>query len=197
MAASANFSRAALSGAAAADGLQQGFNGSFPPYGWTVIDEAETGVEWKRNTAWGDANWTGGIGACAEVSSSHSPGLDYNTTLQSPVFTVPPDAVLFFRANYQNFMGQDHLEVRVRVGANVYSLLGWSEDHGDFESTPGDGAVVDVSTWAGEAVRLEFHYYDDAGSIHDDYYIQVDDVIVDDETSVRQTRWGSIKALYR
>ncbi len=187
----------ALLGTACADGLEQRFNGSFPPFGWTVIDEAESGVVWNRNTAWGDANWTGGIGSCAEVSSSHSPGLDYNAWLRSPVFTVPPDAVLFFRANYQNFMGQDHFEVRVRVGTDSYVVLSWSEDHGDFESTPGDGAVVDVSVWAAEGIQLEFHYFDDAGSVHDDYYIQVDDVIVDDETAVRQTRWGAIKTLYR
>ncbi len=187
----------ALHGIACADGLEQRFNGSFPPFGWTVIDGAQTGVVWNRNTAWGDANWTGGDGACAEVSSSHSPGQDYNVWLQSPVFTVPPDAVLFFRANYQNFIGQDHFEVWVRIGTNIYNILSWSEDHGAFESTPGDGAIVDVSMWAGGEIQIEFHYFDDDGSVHDDYYIQVDDVIVDNETAVRRTRWGAIKALYR
>ncbi len=187
----------ALGGVAAADGIHQGFNGSFPPSGWTVIDAAQTGVEWQRNTAWGDDNWTGGIGACAEVSSSHSPGQDYDTSLLSPVFTVPSDAVLFFRANYQNFMGQDRFEVWVRVGMNIYALLSWSEDHGAFESTPGVGPVVDVSAWAGESVQIEFRYHNDPGPVHDDYYVQIDDVIVDDETSVKQTGWGTIKALYR
>jgi len=186
-----------LIGVAYADGLEQRFNGSFPPYGWAVIDDAQSGVVWKRNTAWGDANWTGGIGSCAEVSSSHSPGQHYDTLLQSPVFTTPPDAVLFFRANYQNFIGEDRFEVRIRSGEDVYGVLSWNEDHGAFESTPGDGAIVDLGAWAGEGIQIEFHYFDDAASVHDDYYIQVDDVIVGDETAVTQVRWGAIKARYR
>ncbi len=184
-------------GVACAVGLEQRFNGSFPPYGWTVIDEAQSGVLWQRNTAWEDANWTGGIGACAEVSSSHSPGLEYDVWLRSPAFSVPPDAVLFFRANYQNFMGEDHFEVWARADTNHYNLLTWSEDHGAFESTPGDGAVLDVSAWGGGEIQIEFHYYDEPGSVHDDYYIQVDDVIVGDETAVEKSSWGCIKALYR
>ena len=48
----------------------------------------------------------------------------------------------------------------------------------------------------GQEISLEFRYVDETPA-PDDYYIQIDDVIVGDETVVEHVHWGIIKALYR
>jgi len=188
-----------LAGSASADAaLEEHFSGGFPPNGWAVWDYAGDGVVWQRNSVWGDDNWTGGTGYCAEVSSSHSPGLDYATTLESPAFVVPPDALLFFRANYQNFMGNDRFEVSILFGINHITIVDWTSDQGSFEDLPGIGCVTPLPPMVfGQEIKLEFRYRNDVTSPDDDYYIQIDDVIVGDESAVHGISWGAIKALYR
>lgn len=187
----------AFHGSATADGLEQHFDGSFPPTGWTTIDYAGDGVEWLRNTSWGDGNWTGGASFCAEVSSAHSIGLSFDAGLLSPEFVVPAGGLLFFRANYQNFKGNDSFDVIAGFGGNEMPILTWTSDQGGFESLPGAEATISMPpVLVGQTITLEFRYRDNAQTT-DNYYIQIDDVIVGDESAVRQARWGAIKALYR
>ncbi|MCD4690410.1 choice-of-anchor J domain-containing protein [bacterium] len=177
--------------------LEERFEGSFPPDGWTVHDSAGDGVLWMRNDSWGDANWTSGSGLCAEVSSDHSPELDFDTQLISPSFIVPENGLLFFRANYANFMANDRFEVSLIFGVNHITILSWTSDQGDFESTPGVETVIPLPPFVmGEEITLQFSYRDDT-SHGDAYYIQIDDVIVGDESPVKDVTWGKIKNLYR
>lgn len=189
---------AAAPSPASGQALEERFDGTFPPSGWQIVDNAGDGVEWQRNSTWGDDNWTGGSGYCAEVSSAHSPGLAFNTQLISPTFTVPPEGLLFFRANYQNFMGTDQFGVSVVWGINHLDHLTWESDHGSFESLPGYEALVSIfPPLIGQDVRLVFEYRDHVNARGDAYYIQIDDVIVGDESPVECAGWGAIKALYR
>ncbi len=198
LALSAALALLASHGAASADGLEERFEGSFPPEGWIVVDYTGDGVEWMLNDVWGDGNWTGGIGRCAEVSSTHSPGLDFDAALISPPFVVPEDGLLFFRANYQNFMGNDQFDVTVVMGFNNIELVAWRSDQGSFEALPGVEVVVPLLPMViGQEVRLEFRYRDYHNVRSNAFYIQIDDVIVGDETAVERSGWGAIKALYR
>lgn len=182
---------------ASGQALEEHFEGSFPPDGWTVHDIAGDGVLWMRNDLWDDANWTSGSGLCAEVSSNHSPGLDFNTQLISPSFIVPENGILFFRANYANFMENDRFEVSVAFGVNHITILSWSSDQGSFQATPGVETVISLPPFVvGEEVTLQFSYRDDT-SHGGAYYIQIDDVIVGDESAVNDVTWGKIKNLYR
>jgi len=188
-----------LSSAASADGLEEHFGGSFPPSGGMVADSASSGVVWKSNAEWDQVNWTGGGGTCAACNPNAAAGVDYDTWLISPVFEVPENARLYFRMNYQNMAGWDFLDIEVFIGMSWYTILRLNEDHGAFLALPGEWGIAEFPGMVGPGVEVKigFHYHDDVTSPDDDWYAQIDDVIISDGSPVHGGTWGAIKALYR
>ncbi len=180
----------------AGEGLVERFEGTFPPSGWVVQDSAGNGVLWDTNTQWGIDNWTGGLGSCACVRPEAAREIAFDTTLESPQFQCPPDAVLFFRVNYQNCVSRDFLEVDLWSEEVWTNILSWNEDHGAWYDLPGYEVVIPLDHFAGNTIALRFHYFDPTGK-GAAWYVEIDDVIVGDETPTERTHWGSIKALYR
>ena len=163
--------------------LAQDFNGAtFPPTGWTVVDNAGTGVVWKLNTAWGDGNYTGGTGTAADANSDKNQGIEYDTELVSPVISVaslPPSPKLLYRANFQKY-STEYLKVDIKVDGGTWTnLLSWQEDHGGFEGLPGEQVLIDLTPHVtGHAnFQLRWHYYN-PNTDDWDWYAQVDDVRV-------------------
>ncbi len=181
---------------AAGEGLIERFEGAFPPADWVVHDFAGNGVTWHRNSDWKTGNWTGGAGLCACVVSDGAAGVEFDTTLETPQFQCPADAVLFFRVNYRNFIHRDFFEVDIWSEGTWTNILSWNESHGGDEHLPGYDVVIPLDLYAGNTIALRFHYFDPSGE-GDCWYVEIDDVIVGDETAVEQTGWGSIKAMYR
>jgi hypothetical protein len=179
-----------------AQAFYEDFEGPFPPDDWMLGDGAGTGVLWGANADWGHANWTGGTGACAELCTDGDP-TDYDAWLRTPVFTVPEDGHLYARVNYQNLAGEDRFEVYVVIGLNTYTWAEYASDIGGFYGLPGEWIDVDISMWHTFDIQVAFHYYDPEGSPGDDWYCQIDDVTVGDESAVQNATWGAIKALYR
>ena len=161
--------------------LGEEFEDGVPPTGWRVIDHAGTGVVWDTASAWGDANYTGGRGEAATVNSDTAGELDYDTELRTP--SLPGSATqLSYLANYQNYAGNDFLDLDLSTdaGSTWTSVLSWNEDHGNLLGLPGEEVNLDLTTAIGGAANylLRWRYYDPTTTPDWDWYAQIDQVQV-------------------
>ncbi|HZW08499.1 MAG TPA: choice-of-anchor J domain-containing protein [Phycisphaerales bacterium] len=167
---------AAAAGAAFGQGFTEDFEGGIPG-SWTVVDNAGGGVVWMTNSDWGQGNYTNGSGLAAHVDSDNAGAVEFDTELVTPAFTVPGGAHLQLTANYQNFAALDFFDIDINSGSGWVNLLRWNEDHGGFESTPGQDIDLDLSAYGGQSAQVRFHYYD-PNSGDWDWYAQIDNVTV-------------------
>ena len=156
---------------------------------WTIVDNVGNSVTWVTIAQSGElGNWTGGGGEAATASSDLFGPTPFDTELISPVVDLSgvTNATLSFLINYQNFLNappSDFMDTDISFddGANWANLLNWTEDHGDFRSTPGE--LVNVPILGGSATtRIRFRYYDlsfDAWG----WYAQVDDVLITNDAN--------------
>jgi len=173
-------------GGAGATFLVERFDGaSFPPAGWTVIDNGGSGVVWNNVAGSLEAgNYTGGAGDAASVSSDLAGSAEFDTELRSPAIDLSgaTSVGLHYLANYQNFNGLDSLDVDFSLdGGSLWApLLSWSEDHGTFRDLPGECVNLDLSPYAGApSLMLRFRYHD-PNAPDWDWYAQIDELRVDD-----------------
>ena len=158
--------------------FSEDFNAGIPG-DWTVLDQMGSGLIWDTNVYWGDPNWTGGDGMCAEASSDNFASAPYNTLLITPMIDLSGalSATVEFLANFQNFAGYDWFIVDVTYdgGATWSNLLMWNEDHGTFHGAPGE--FVSLSIAGGSAMtQIRFRYLDPIS--HWNWEIQVDDFVI-------------------
>jgi hypothetical protein len=179
-----------LAGARQTPIITEDFEGSFPPAGWTVTDDAPG----ANTTAWSDlagcgeaGNFTNGSGDCACVSTDIA-GIGVNVDTQlitsSYSFAGYSDLVLAFTANYQSFQATERFDVDYSIdgGTNWNNILTWAEDHGTFRGTPGVDVALDMSGADGQGnVKVRFYHYDPATNDWD-WYAQVDDVVIEGDT---------------
>ncbi len=161
-------------------GLGENFDGtSFPPTGWSVIDDAGNGVVWTNVAGSGESgNFTGGSGDAASVSSDIAGTIEFDTSLLTPVMTATGGDVLRYLANYQNLSGLDFLDLDINVnGGGWTTILSWNESHGGFRGLPGEQVEMDLSTLLspGDSFQLRWHYYD-PNTDDWDWYAQIDEV---------------------
>lgn len=148
---------------------------------FTVQDLQGTGKAlWKSMSSYGYSNWTGGSGNAATASSDYSSG-EFNTRMVSPGIAIGAGpASVSFLYNYQNYAGLDTFAVEISTnGGGSWSTL-WSSqtDTGGFQALPGATKTIDISAYGGNTVNIGFHYFD-ANTGDWDWYVQVDDVVVD------------------
>jgi len=158
----------------------QGF-GTGIPAGWSVVDNAGTGVVWGDLASCGEAgNYTGGAGGAACVSSDLAGRDELDTELRSPVFSLAgaTSASLDFNANYQSFAGSDFLDIDIstNAGTSWTGLVRWNEDHGAFRALPGELARIDLSPFLGMSNLMLRWRYHDPGADDWDWYAQLDNV---------------------
>ena len=171
-----NFSLLAASGNPAYScyldgGINEQFEGAFPPLGWTVVNNgAGPNNVWKRNDAWGRANNTGGTGFSADADSdmagSGSP--PFNTELWSPVIKMPATPRnLRFKHNFNWIAAGDSATVDVSTngGGSWTNLLTFLSDD-TAEQT------VNMSAYANQMIVLRWHYT----SVSWAWWWQIDDV---------------------
>ncbi len=160
------------------DGATENFNSGALPAGWTVVDNAATGVVWRFDDPKPRGNLTGGTGAFAIVDSDYAGAKAVDTVLRSPAFDLSgkANAVLEFKYDFRWYTyGENEVadvDVSVNGGAtwaNVWRRSG-ANDRGP------KMARVDISALAaGQAdVRVRFHYY----NAKYEWWWQVDDVFV-------------------
>ena len=164
--------------------INEQFEGTFPPAGWSVQDLLPgSPMQWTTNIAEGRDNWTGASsgtnGQCAHADSDHHSG-SYDLALLSPTFVVGAGAMLDYDTNYQNYINADFADLDIKIGGNWVNLIHWNEDHGTFQGWPGVHVSQDLSAYAGQSAQLRWHYYEPSAGGYD-WWWQVDNVVVTPE----------------
>lgn len=150
---------------------------------FTYQDYRTNGVssyKWDTNQDELLGNFTGGLGAAAMSNSGDVAG-PYDHAIISPSINLPEGMItLSFLTNYQNFANIDFADVDIsnNNGASWDNVLRFNEDHGAFYATPGETALIDLTDYAGQAVKIRFHHYDNEEDAND-WYWQIDDIAVD------------------
>ena len=160
-----------------ASGLFQPFAGESLPSGWTLVDEAGEGVNWRFDDPAGRSNKTGGEGGFAIIDSRYA-GLNLvDASLISPSndFSGQMVVVVEFDQDFEVYPNS-----RIEVADVDVSINGgeWQTVlHQEEESVPGPNhQTVDISSLAADQsdVRIRFHYY----NANFDWWWQVDNVRV-------------------
>jgi len=161
--------------------MEENFEGAtFPPAGWSVVDNEGSGLEWDFLAVHELDNWSGS-GEAAAVNSDANQGVEFDTELITPVIDIADRSgiVVQYNVNYINFIESDFLDLDVTTdgGATWTNVLRWNETHGSFFSTPGESVAVELDDYVSGAssMQLRWRYYD-PNSGDWDYYVQIDDV---------------------
>ncbi len=155
------------------DGVpHEGFEGGFPPSGWSTMDLNGGDFVWKRNDEVGEPNRTPGADGFSAVAAAYHSGA-WNAVLVSPVINMPADPALGLRfdSNFQDYAGNGdaYVEVSTDGGATWTQLWTTSTD----EPSGGVTHEVDLSAYAGMAIQVRWRYTCNAGS---SWFWQIDDV---------------------
>jgi hypothetical protein len=172
---------ASFDASAASAGLLPDFEFGVPPYGWSIVDNAQVGgAVWRSIVGASEsANYTGGSGQAATASSMFNPGA-FDTELRTPA--IPTKALtsttLTYHTNYQNLGGRDHLDLSIAVDGGAWQTIqAWNADFGAFRATPGFTVTLDLAPYLSGATQfqLRWRYFDMTPSATD-WYAQIDDV---------------------
>jgi len=151
-------------------GINEQFEGDFPPAGWTVKNNASNpGNIWKRNDQWGRANLTLGSGTCADADSDRagSGSGPFDTELWSPPIQMPATPRnLRFKSAYRSFTGQTGtLDVSTNGGNTWTNLF-------TITTTAVSEPTIDMAAYAGQTIILRWKFV----SPNYAWYWQIDDV---------------------
>jgi len=154
--------------------IDQHFEGTFPPAGWSVVDYGGD-CWWQKSSVTMRTNYTGGTGYCADADSDWcGEGTAMSTDLWIPPLnlTAYTSATLTFRAYYAHYSGDADLatvDVSLNGGSDWTNLLSWTTDHS------GQLVTLDLTPFCGNSsVIVAFYYYAPGW----DWYFEVDDVKV-------------------
>ncbi len=152
-------------------GLDEGFEGAWPPAGWQVV--VNSGAGWNLNTYWGRANITpGGDGQAAGADADEFGG-GMDTELWSPPInlTDATTATLVFDSNFQDYAGDGDAWVDVSTdGGATWTNVFYETDD---EPTGGTTHTLDLSTFAGNSTVIVRWRFATPGW---DWYWYIDDV---------------------
>lgn len=149
--------------------INEGFEGAFPPAGWTVATYGDPGKVWGRTDSYDKGNL--GTGNAA-ICDSDWWWPDTNSGLRTPSFDLTGvfTATLDFDHYYNDIGSADYAEVRVSTdgGGSWTQIALWTADINTH-------TTLSLNAFIGNPnVMVEFHY-DDQGW---DWYWIVDNVVV-------------------
>jgi hypothetical protein len=153
--------------------LDEAFEGSFPPAGWTRTIIAGA-YGWEQNTFWGRAN-SAGTGKCADADVDAAYSYPMDCILTSKTFSLVGFASATLTWNsYLYLFSSDWCKVDISADGfvtytNIYTQLGPVYGY----NQPKSFAIPSAYCGLG-SVQIRFHYY----APYWDYYWQVDDVKV-------------------
>ncbi|MFY8350508.1 Calx-beta domain-containing protein [Pseudoalteromonas sp. SSM20] len=158
------------------NGFQEKFEGSFPPAGWTVTDNAGNGVIWGSSRDDSQGNITGTDGDTAIINSDAAGPVDVSSELISPMFTVAEldSTILNFVANHVTFTGADQLSLDISVDGGEWQTVEVMTK-GDNNLVDGLASYsIDVATYVDGAANFKLRWnYTNANW---EWFAAIDDV---------------------
>ena len=156
------------------------------PADWQVSTQpAASPIYWTNvGLSWEDANYTGGGGDAASVSSQRQNGGSgiYDSELRSPPFSLlgAGSVAIRYQVNYQHSDNDAlNLDISTNDGVSWVTLLHWdTTSHGEIRGDFGEPVAVDLSRYSGmQNLRLRWRYYNPVGPANtQDQYAQIDRV---------------------
>jgi len=151
-------------------GINESFDGAFPPAGWTVKNNGSGANNvWKRNDVWGRANMTGGalFAAAADSDKAGSGSGPFNTELWSPPIKMPATPRnLAFKSAYTSYSGETGtLDVSTNGGTTWTNLL-------TITATSVAEQVINLTAYANQTIVLRWTFVSPSYA----YWWQIDDV---------------------
>ncbi|MGC8915608.1 MAG: carboxypeptidase regulatory-like domain-containing protein [Thermoanaerobaculum sp.] len=140
-------------------GLNENFDGPFPPPGWKVeVYNSNTNNNWRRNDQWGRSPnpVPGGSGyaAGADSDKAGSGSGNFDTALVTPYIQMPATPrELAYNHYFRIYYSTDRGYVDVCVSpCNSWTNLK------TFSTTNSAPQTVDLSAYAGQTIKLRFRY---------------------------------------
>ncbi len=144
--------------------IQEGFEGTFPPEGWEVIDNAGSVAVWQRNDERGVDNlcyYGSGYAVVAHPGQSNS--IFWDTELRSPPLdlTGASTAQLEYASHFEDYAGNGEiwLDVSTDNGATWTNLRYQTEDDdGESPTAGGTLEVEDLTPFLDEVIVLRWRF---------------------------------------
>ena len=139
---------------------------TWPPTGWSVVDNIGNGNGWDTSSAFDQGNLAG-FGECAAIDSDYyGSGVAVDGELITPSFPVNGLGTEFGFDHYFNWFGPEFADVDISVGGGAWTnVLQYTAD------TEGHVAI-DLDPYVGMNVEFRFHYY----NADYEYYWHIDNV---------------------
>jgi len=159
-------------------GTTESFDGGVLPAGWSLVDNAGTGVVWRFDDPKLRSNLTGGTGPFAIIDSDQAGPKNVDAVLRSPSmnFSGETTVILEFKYDFRWYTyGLNEIaDVDVSVNGGTSWTNVWRRS-GANDRGP-KTARVDISALAAGQldVRVRFHYYD----ANYEWWWQVEDVFI-------------------
>ena len=162
--------------ASAAVLLEEHFEGTFPPSGWTQVDNLDS-CDWESTATTGRGNYTGGTGYAADADSEKC-YYSMDAELRTPALNMAgfTGATLSFLSDFSDIVGRDdgYVDISTDGGSTWTNLLHY--DGIDVRSTL---VQINLSAYDGQAnVLIRFRYVAPGW----DWWWQIDDVLVQGTT---------------
>lgn len=140
------------------------FEGTFPPTGWTTIDNAGNGGNWLRSDATGEPNEITYFGTTA---SGHSAAADPDAlgtsyAWDADLITPPIDltslttADLEFESNFQDYAGNGDAYVDITTNGGTSWTNIWSRSTD--QSSSGEFMSFNIGAYTGNTIQVRFTY---------------------------------------
>ncbi len=155
------------------NGIDEQFEGTFPPAGWTVVDNLGNGMVWKRNDEWGAPNRTPGADGFSAAAEAYGSGQAWDTELWSPPVTLPasPALGIQFDSNFQDYAGNGDAWFEISTdGGSTWTTLWYSSVD---DPSGGTTRQFDLSAYAGMTVQFRWHYVASSSTA---WFWHIDDV---------------------
>ena len=147
-------------------------SGTWPPVGWTVIDNIGNGNVWNTSSFWGIGNAAGGTGEAAAINDDIlGSGQRTDTELITSAFDIPSGPYyLEFNNNFLNYDYAGVGDVDISVGGGPWVALK------SYTTDSGGRASISLDDYDGSTgCQLRFRF-DDLG--YWAYWWYIDDVVV-------------------
>jgi len=152
--------------------LDEPFNASDTPAGWSVVDNQGSNQVWRFDDIGVRSNLTGGSGGFAIVDSDYEGG-QQNTELRTPLydFSSATAVSLTFNTDFYWFdTSKADVDVSNDGGTNWINV--WQKQDADYRGSAAEAIDISVAAAGQSNVLVRFHYYD----ADFDWWWQVDDV---------------------